>query len=149
MYKIFVKTVPCKALFELYIWYHYDMNKEDLYNYTEEMVKRAGITDPDYTDSFMTSLNEHPQIREEYIYYLEHGSYNCAYTIEGFSVADIVIWQMDHFKALVDDKVSQIKDNPYRMTLEGFLTMMKMEDDPDRYVSKIRSTTGTDYLGKY
>ncbi len=131
------------------MWYHDDMTKDELYDYTTEMVKRAGITDTDFLETFMNSLDEHPQIKEEYMYYLEHGSYLCSYTIEGVSIADIIIWQMDHFKALLDNAESQNKGNPYRMTLLGFDTMMKMTDDPASYISKMRTTTGTDYLGKY
>ncbi len=131
------------------MWYHDDMTKDELYDYTTEMVKRAGITDTDFLETFMYSLDEHPQIKEEYMYYLEHGSYLCSYTIEGVSITDIIIWQMDHFKALLDNVESQNKGNPYRMTLLGFDTMMKMTDDPASYISKMRTTTGTDYLGKY
>ncbi len=125
------------------------MNNDKLYAYTEEMVRRAEITDPCYIDGFLKSLNEHPDIKDEYIWYLNHGSYACTYTIEGFSVADIIIWQTDNFKALLDNAEAQNKHNPYKMTLYGFDTMMKMADDPVTYIAKMRETTGTDYLGKY
>ena len=56
---------------------------------------------------------------------------------------------MDNFKALLDNAEAQNKGNPYKMTLLGFDTMMKMAGDPGTYISKMRATTGTDYLGKY
>lgn len=125
------------------------MTNNELYSYTEELVKRAGISDNGFTERFVNTLNEHPEIKDEYIYYLEHGSYSCAYTIEGCSIADIIIWQMDNFKALLDNAEAQNKGNPYKMTLLGFDTMMKMADDPATYIAKMRATTGTDYLGKF
>ncbi len=125
------------------------MTDEELRIYTEELVKRAGIPDTGYAERFIDSLGEHPEIKNEYLYYLEHGSYSCAYTIEGCSVADIIIWQMDNFKALLDNAEAQNKGNPYRMTLLGFDTMIKMADDPCTYLAKMRATTGTDYLGKF
>ncbi len=125
------------------------MKDEELRTYTEELIRWSGTEEEGFLDRFLDGLNTYPSIRDEYVYYLTHGSYLCEYTIAGCSIADIVIWQMDNFKALLDNKESQIKDNPYRMTLAGFDTMMKMEKDPERYISKIRSTTGTDYLGKY
>lgn len=125
------------------------MTDNELYAYTAELVKRAGIEDDGYTYRFVAALGEHPAIRDEYIYYLEHGSYSCTYTIEGCSIADIIIWQMDNFKALLDNADAQNKGNPYKMTLLGFDTMMKMADDPGTYISKMHATTGTDYLGKY
>ena len=125
------------------------MTDNELYAYTAELVKRAGIEDVGYTDGFVAALGEHPAIRDEYIYYLEHGSYSCTYTIEGCSIADIIIWQMDNFKALLDNAEAQNKGNPYKMTLLGFDTMIKMAGDPGTYISKMHATTGTDYLGKY
>ncbi len=125
------------------------MTDTELIEYTKELVKRADITDVGFTDRYLNALNEHQKIKEEYIYYLLNGSYSCAYTIKGCSIADIVIWQMDNFKALLDNAEAQNKGNPYRMTILGFDTMMKMEDDPDTYISKMRATTGTDYLGKF
>ena len=125
------------------------MTDKELYSYTEELVKRAGISDTGFTDWFINALGEHPEIRDEYVYYLEHGSYSCAYTIEGCSIADIIIWQMDNFKALLDNAEAQNKSNPYKMTLLGFDTMMKMAEDPATYITKMRATTGTDYLGKF
>ena len=125
------------------------MTDTELIEYTKELVKRADITDVGFTDRYLNALNEHKKIKEEYIYYLLNGSYSCAYTIKGCSIADIVIWQMDNFKALLDNAEAQNKGNPYRMTILGFDTMMKKEDDPDTYISKMRATTGTDYLGKF
>jgi len=125
------------------------MTDKELYSYTEELVKRAGISDTGYTDRFVNALGEHQEIRDEYVYYLEHGSFSCAYTIEGCSIADIIIWQMDNFKALLDNAEAQNKSNPYKMTLLGFDTMMKMAEDPTTYITKMRATTGTDYLGKF
>lgn len=125
------------------------MNNEELYRYTEEMVRRAEITDPGYSERFLRALDKHPDIKDEYIWYLNHGSYSCTYTIEGCSIADIIIWQTDNFKALLDNAEAQNKHNPYKMTLYGFDTMMKMADDPGTYTAKMRATTGTDYLGKY
>ena len=125
------------------------MTDAEIYEYSEELVKRAGIEDPGYPGNFVAALGEHPQVKDEYIYYLEHGSYSCTYTIEGCSIADIIIWQMDNFKALLDNAEAQNKGNPYRMTLLGFDTMMKMADDPGTYITKMRATTGTDYLGKF
>ena len=125
------------------------MTDAEIYTYTEELAKRAGISDPGYTERFVAALGEHPGVKGEYVYYLEHGSYSCDYTVEGCSVADIIIWQMDNFKALLDNAEAQNKGNPYKMTLSGFDTMMKMADDPTAYIAKIRATTGTDYIGKF
>ena len=125
------------------------ISDNELHTYTEELVRRAEIKEEGYTDRFLDSMQNHPKVKQEYTFYLMNGSYSCAYMIKGVSIADIIIWQMDHFKALLDNAEAMNKGNQYKMTLLGFDTMMKMEDDPDSYIAKMRATTGTDYLGKF
>ncbi len=42
-----------------------------------------------------------------------------------------------------------MKDNGDKMLLMAFDTMLQMEQDPMRYISRMQSETGTDYPGKY
>ena len=67
----------------------------------------------------------------------------------GYSVVDIMVWQMDHFKAQMDRGRDDMKNNGDKMLLLAFDTMLKMEKEPARYVDLMQSETGTDYEGKY
>ena len=65
------------------------------------------------------------------------------------TVVDIMIWQMDHFKSDLDRGLYDMQSNPNKMLLRAFYTMLKMEKDPQLYLEKYGSDTGTDYPGKF
>lgn len=124
------------------------MEKSKIREYTEILAKRAGENEK-FVDAYMEKLTANKSIEEEYIYYLEHGDYACKYTIGNISVVDIIVWQMDHFKELLDMDQTEYKSNPYKMTLAAFNTMLLYADKPEELASKMGEATGTDYLGKY
>ncbi len=124
------------------------MEDNKLKEYTEILAKRAG-EDEGYADDFLRRLSENKDVAEEYVYYLEHGDYACKNTIGGINVVDIIVWQMDHFKELLDMDQTEYKSNPYKMTLAAFDTMLFYADKAEELASKMSEATGTDYLGKY
>ncbi len=124
------------------------MEKEKLREYTKILAERAGENEG-YVDSFLRRLSENKEVTEEYVYYLEHGDYACKNIIGSISVVDIIGWQMDHFKELLDMDQTEYKSNPYKMTLAAFNTMLLYADKPEELASKMGEATGTDYLGKY
>ena len=126
------------------------MKKEELLMYTTELARRANEDNADsYANSFVEKIIAKKEILGEYENYLTTGRFLCNYSICGYTIADIIIWQMDHFKALLDNHLSQNKGNQYKMVLGGFTTMMDMEEHPEKYVAMMQETTGSDFLGKY
>lgn len=128
------------------------MEKRDLCIYTTEIAIRAGKKEAElWSGQFVESIckAENSMILREYIHYLNTGKFLCEFVIKGYTIADIIIWQMDHFKALLDDYKAMNKGNEYNMVLEGFVTMMRMLNDPEPFVAKMQSTTGTDFVEKY
>lgn len=126
------------------------LTKEELTEYTAELARLAGREDIQAApQQLLEELYTIPELLEEYETYILTGRLVSTYSIEGYTLADIVIWQMDHFKALLDDKPAQNKDNQYRMVLDAFETMTKLQTDPEKYISKMQYTTGTDYVEKY
>ena len=126
------------------------MIKEELITYTTELARRAGEDNPEgYAEAFVDKIVGSDSVLKEYLAYLNTGKFLCEYSINDYTIADIIIWQMDHFKALLDNQQSQNKGNEFKMVLGGFQTMMDMEDRPEKYLSLMKETTGTDYLGKY
>lgn len=126
------------------------MTQELLIKLTYETAINAGIENPNaYTDDFLQKIATHNAIKQEYEEYLMSGNLSCEYSIYGYTVADIIIWQMDHFKALLDVREAQNKGNRFKMIIEAFKTMMDMEDNPEAYVIRMQETTGSDYEGKF
>lgn len=98
---------------------------------------------------FWEELNNSAQLYKEFVYYLTNQTFLCEYKIEGYSVVDVMVWQMDHFKAQMDRGHDDMKQNGDKMLLMAFDTMLKMEKNPEKYVALMQSETGTDYPEKY
>ncbi len=107
----------------------------------------AGET-PEYAEAFYDRIHNSPGVYDEYKYYMIHQNFKCGYRVEGITIVDILVWQIDHFKAGMDTLRLE-KENPDRLLLTAFVTMLDMEDHPDELVTAYRHDTGTDYPGKF
>jgi hypothetical protein len=98
---------------------------------------------------FWNRLVKDEAVYEEFCHYLAHEDYLCQTKVCGYTVVDVLIWQMDRFKAELDIDKTDMKQNGDKMLLMAFDTFLKMRQKPDSYVAAMQSDTGTDYLGKY
>ncbi len=103
----------------------------------------------EFAENFRTKLKADEEIYEEFIYYMEHGNFACKAKVEGYTVVDVMVWQMDHFKARLDQDNSGTRQNGDRMVLLAFDTLLNMRKEPEKYLLKISGETGTDYPDKY
>ena len=122
--------------------------EERAYQWAQALCRYAG-EDEAFLHDFWQRLRRSENVYREFTYYLEHQNFLCEYSVEGYSVVDIMVWQMDHFKAQMDRGKDDMKSNGDRMLLMAFDTLLKMERDPARYVELMQTETGTDYEGKY
>ncbi len=105
--------------------------------------------DDSFAREFSEKLQQDEEIYKEFVYYMEHGNFACQAKVEGYTVVDVMIWQMDHFKARLDRDNSGTRQNGDRMVLLAFNTLLDMRKEPDQYVRKMSEETGTDYPEKY
>ena len=122
--------------------------EERAYQWARALCCYAG-EDETFLQDFWQRLRQSENVYREFTYYLEHQSFLCEYKVQGYGVVDIMVWQMDHFKAQMDRGKDDMKNNGDKMLLMAFDTLLKMEHDPARYVELMQSETGTDYEGKY
>ena len=122
--------------------------EEKAYEWARALCHHAGENEAFLRD-FWLRLKQSENIYNEFIYYLEHQNFLCQYKVAGYSVVDIMVWQMDHFKAQMDRGRDDMKNNGDKMLLMAFDTLLKMEHSPQRYVELMQTETGTDYEGKY
>lgn len=122
--------------------------EERAYQWARALCYYAGEGE-DFLREFWRRLGQSEGVMEEFTYYLEHQNFLCAYKVAGYSVVDLMVWQMDHFKAQMDRGKDDMKHNGDKMLLMAFDTMLKMEQNPEYYVNLLQTETGTDYPGKY
>ncbi len=122
--------------------------ENEIKNWTKILAGNAGEDDA-FVNEFIDLINGSEKIREEYIYYMINNRFLGEYSVCGMTVVDIMIWQMDHFKSDLDRGLYDMQSNPNKMLLRAFYTMLNMEKDPQLYLEKYSSDTGTDYPGKF
>lgn len=113
-----------------------------------QLCMKAGESQAFY-DRFWQGLLSHTDILAEFVYYTEHQEFRCKAKVQGVTVTDILVWQIDHFKAALDRDCEDTRSNRDKMVLYAFDTMIQMAEDPQPYLQKMGSETGTDYVGKY
>jgi len=113
-----------------------------------ELCRTAGMKE-DFADSFIDRLCTSPEIYKELFYYAQHLDFLCEYKIQGYTIIDIMVWQIDHFKAELDRGKYDMKRNPGKMIVMAFDTFLDMERRPEEYVRLLQSETGTDYPEKF
>lgn len=125
-----------------------DVQKQQAFAFAYELNKNAH-QDSAFLYQFWNQLMAHEDVYQEFVYFMEHGDYLCQAKPGGVSVIDIMIWQMDHFKAELDVDKTEAKQNGDYMVLMAFNTLLTMYDNPEPILKALGSDTGTDYLGKY
>ncbi|MBQ7481133.1 MAG: hypothetical protein IJT80_04565 [Lachnospiraceae bacterium] len=104
--------------------------------------------DEDFLEEFVSRLEASPALYKEFMYYIDHQDFLCEMNIEGITVPDILVWQVDKFKAGIDEGRFELKYNPDAMLLAAFNTMYDVEKDPSEYLENFRMVTGSDYEDK-
>lgn len=122
--------------------------EERAYEWARALCHYAGEGE-EFLQEFWRMMTQSEGVYKEFQYYLKHQDFLCEYKVAGYSVVDLMVWQMDHFKAQMDRGRDDMKNNGDKMLLMAFHTMLKMERDPARYVDLLQTETGTDYPGKY
>ncbi|MDE6663634.1 MAG: hypothetical protein K2K46_09880 [Lachnospiraceae bacterium] len=123
-------------------------DREAAWQWSKALCYYAGENE-EFLKKFWDRLTASEGVYKEFVYYLTNQNFLCQYKVEGYSVVDIMVWQMDHFKAQMDRGHDDMKQNGDKMLLMAFDTMLKMEKQPEKYVLLMQSETGTDYPEKY
>ena len=116
---------------------------QTLYAWTVRLCECAG-EDRDSARTFWDELVSDPELLREYAYYFDHREFLCEYRIGDFSIADILVWQMDHFKAHMDRADSANRYDKDKLVLSAFRTMIELKKNPVRISREFAAETGTD-----
>ncbi len=124
-----------------------EAREAELYAWAGRLCEYAGENE-EYLQIFFHRLLAHPAIYEEFAWYYEKQDFLCKAKVRGVTVVDVMVWQMDHFKARLDQG-SELRTNKDKMLLYAFDTFLKMAEEPDRLIARMSQETGTDYPDKY
>lgn len=116
---------------------------EELYAWTIRLCDCAG-EDAEAAGQFWKELTDAPELLREYAYYYNNREFLCSYQVDGYTVADILVWQMDHFRSHMDRSDGANRYDKDRLILCTFRTLLELEKNPDKIKGQFAAETGTD-----
>lgn len=129
------------------VWFAMESEK-NLKEWTCELAKSVGKSAEEACE-FWQRLREDSELLEELEYYAINKEFLCKYKVAGYTVTDILVWQVDHFKAYLDRREEINRYRQDKLIYNSFDVLLQMRMNPEFYVNKLQGETGTDYEGKY
>ncbi len=121
---------------------------DTLHQYIRILADRAGENE-EYADELWERISRSNGLLRELAYFHDFGDFLCEYKVAGYTLTDILVWQVDHFKAYLDRPEEMNRYRQEKLLLVSFNIMSKMEKDPQPYINKMQGETGADFVGKF
>ncbi|MDE6014293.1 MAG: hypothetical protein K2H41_01145 [Acetatifactor sp.] len=121
---------------------------QTLERYVYDLAAEAGENE-DYAADMWRRIKASQGVLKELAYYHDYGKFWGEYKVEGYSLTDVLVWQVDHFKAYLDRRDEVNRWRPERLLLHALDVLLQMEVDPRPFIAKMQGETGTDYVGKF
>lgn len=119
-----------------------------LEQYIADLAAKAGEGE-EYAKDLWSRIKQSGGVLKELAYYHDYGKFWGEYKVAGYSLTDILVWQVDHFKAYLDRREEVNRHKPEKLFLQALDIMLQMEKKPQPFVDKLQGETGTDYVGKF
>ncbi len=107
------------------------------------LAQQAG-KDAEYGRKLWQGIRQSSGLLQELAYYHDYGQFLCKYKVEGYTLADVLVWQVDHFKLYMDRPEEMNRYRRQRLVLSAFETLLEMEKDPRKFLEKLRYESGQD-----
>lgn len=98
----------------------------------------------EYGERLWQEIRQSGGLLQELAYYHDYGKFLCRYSVAGYTLADVLVWQVDHFKLYMDRPGEMNRYRQERLLLAAFETLAEMEKDPVPYVEKMGGESGQD-----
>ena len=115
----------------------------ELHRFVMELAKKAGES-AEHGEQLWQGIRQSSGLLQELAYYHDYGSFLSQYKVAGYTLADALVWQVDHFKLYMDRPQDMNRYHQEKLLLSAFETLLKMEQDPRAFDEKMRGETGQD-----
>jgi hypothetical protein len=116
---------------------------ETLEKFVVEKAVQAGKGE-EYGEKLWQGIKNSSGLLQELAYYHDYGNFLCKYKVAGYTLVDVLVWQVDHFKFYMDRPDEMNRYRQERLLLESFETMLEMEKDPGKISRKMAAESGQD-----
>ncbi|MCR5720109.1 MAG: hypothetical protein K6F84_06040 [Lachnospiraceae bacterium] len=117
----------------------------DWKEYIENAAKQMNFSE-ERTESLIGNLEANKGILKELRAYIQKGELLCEYKVKGYSIADILVWQIDHFRARLDRDTVFTRENPMTMMVLAVEKMIEISKDDKEFSKAFGEETGTDFI---
>ena len=117
-----------------------------LKDWAYELNKCSGKTDAE-AEEFWNRLKRHNAVLREFAYYYDYRDFLCELKIGRYTIADILVWQMDHFRAHMDRSDSANRYDKDKLLLSTFTTLLDMHENLEAIMKEFEEETGIDISG--
>ncbi|MCM1026556.1 MAG: hypothetical protein NC432_08965 [Roseburia sp.] len=114
-----------------------------LREYVKELAARAGESET-YAETLWEDIWNSSGLLQELAYYHDYGTFLCKYSVAGYTLADALVWQVDHFKLYMDRPEEMNRYRRERLLLSAFASMVQLEKDPAPLRKKMEEESGQD-----
>ena len=118
---------------------------EELHRFVMELAEKAGIG-TERGEWLWQGIRQSGGLLQELAYYHDYSSFLSRYKVAGYTLADAIVWQVDHFKLYMDRPEDMNRYRQERLLLSAFETMLQMEKDPKALADKMKGETGQDIV---
>lgn len=123
----------------------YDASKIKAYAVLDDLCNKAGETEA-LRDALWDSFLKDRELYQEFLYYAENHTIQGTLCVEGYTLLDLFVLEMDSFNLTHDTGKNTAFCNKEDMVLRAFLTMAGLKKEPDKYIKKFQQGFGMDKL---
>lgn len=116
-----------------------------LQNFVYRLTEEAGES-AEYGQRLWEGIRQSEGLLQELAYFYDQNRFLCQYKVAGYTLADVLIWQVDHFKLYMDRPDEMNRYRQQKLLLAAFDVMLQMEKDPVPFIEKMQGETGQDIL---
>lgn len=113
--------------------------------YLYELCDYCGY-EKEWADELWTDILHSDELYAELVYYLENHTLKDQICIEGYSLTDLYVFQMNKYNLIMEIGKNPVECNKERMVLKAFRMMAEMIKDPPTYVRRLEEGKGSDRL---
>ncbi len=113
-----------------------------LHDFVLALSEQAGKGE-EYGKTLWGRITNSVGVLRELAYFHDTGEFWGKYEVAGYTLTDIVVWQVDHFKAYMD-RVEMNRFHRERLFLESLEVLLDMEENPEKFVRKMAEESGQD-----
>lgn len=123
----------------------YDARRIKAYEGIRELGAYAG-KDEGFISGLWEALVFEESMMKEFMYYLDHHTLLDEVICEGYTLADLYVWQMKQYNLFQDVGKNTADCNKEAMVLDAFDMMLHLKKEPEVYKKRLKEDEGMDRI---